>query len=45
MQLRDYQQQAVDSVINYFVEGNQGNPVVAMPTGTGKSLVIAGLGL
>lgn len=43
MQLRDYQQQAVDSVINYFVEGNQGNPVVAMPTGTGKSLVIAGL--
>lgn len=42
MQLRDYQNEAVNSVINYFYEKN-GNPVIAMPTGTGKSLVIAGL--
>lgn len=42
MQLRDYQQVAVDSTLNYFIEGKRGNPVVAMPTGTGKSLTIAG---
>ncbi len=42
MQLRDYQQGAVDATINYFVEGKRGNPVVAMPTGTGKSITIAG---
>lgn len=39
-QYRDYQYQAVESVYSYF--GNHtGNPVVAMPTGTGKSVVIA----
>lgn len=43
MKLRDYQNEAVDSVIQYFSAGNTGNPVIAMPTGTGKSLVIAGL--
>lgn len=42
MILRDYQQWAVDAIWRYF-ETNTGNPVVAMPTGTGKSLVIAGL--
>lgn len=42
MQLRDYQQEAVDSVFNYFTHAD-GNPVIAMPTGTGKSLVIAGI--
>lgn len=41
MQLRDYQQEAVTATIAYFRE-KEGNPVVAMPTGTGKSLVIAG---
>jgi DNA repair protein RadD len=30
---RDYQQYAIDSVINYFSEGNVGNPIIAMPTG------------
>lgn len=45
MQLRDYQAGAVYDVIKYFEDGgeNAGNPIVAMPTGTGKSLVIAGL--
>lgn len=42
MQLRDYQAHAVDSVFRYFSEGNKGNPILALPTGTGKSVVIAG---
>jgi DNA repair protein RadD len=37
---RDYQIEAVNSVPRYF-ETNDGNPVLAMPTGTGKSVVIA----
>jgi DNA repair protein RadD len=43
MQLRDYQTEAVESVFRYFANGGNGHPLVAMPTGTGKSLVIAGL--
>lgn len=39
--LRDYQDAAVGSIFRYFEEGGQGNPLVALPTGTGKSLVIA----
>lgn len=41
MKPRDYQDYAVAEIFRYFIEGNRGNPVVAMPTGTGKSLVIA----
>lgn len=41
--LRDYQQECVDSVLHYFMEGNKGNPVVATPCGTGKSLILAGM--
>ena len=37
---RYYQTEAVDSIFDYF-RNNSGNPVVAMPTGTGKSVVIA----
>lgn len=37
---RDYQVEAVGSVYTYF-QNNYGNPVIAMPTGTGKSVVIA----
>lgn len=36
----DFQNEAVDSIFNYF-ENNAGNPLVVMPTGTGKSVVIA----
>ncbi len=45
MELRDYQLEAVYSVMRYFdkYKGDAGNPLIAMPTGTGKSLVIAGL--
>lgn len=40
IQARSYQKEAVGSLYTYF--GKQtGNPVVAMPTGTGKSVVIA----
>jgi DNA repair protein RadD len=42
MKLRDYQIAAEQSVFDYF-ESNSGNPIVAMPTGTGKSVVIASL--
>lgn len=41
MQLRQYQLDAKNSIYNYFMKGGNGNPLVAMPTGTGKSLVIA----
>jgi len=40
--LRYYQEDAVDSVFSYFIS-HKGNPIIAMPTGTGKSLVIAEL--
>lgn len=40
MKLRDYQDAAVDSIFQYFAQGGQGNPIVALPTGTGKSVVI-----
>lgn len=40
--LRYYQENAVDSVFDYFA-AKTGNPIIAQPTGTGKSLVIAGL--
>lgn len=40
IQPRLYQREAVDSLYRYFTE-QDGNPVVALPTGTGKSVVIA----
>jgi DNA repair protein RadD len=40
IQPRSYQLEAEQSIWNYFGE-KQGNPLVAMPTGTGKSVVIA----
>lgn len=38
--LRPYQQAAVDSLYQWF-ENNSGNPLVVVPTGGGKSLIIA----
>ena len=40
IQPRSYQVEAVQSIFNYFAT-QTGNPLVAMPTGTGKSIVIA----
>ena len=43
--LRDYQEEAVDSVFRYFAKHGtmSGNPLIQLPTGTGKSLVIAAI--
>jgi DNA repair protein RadD len=40
MQTRWYQSEAVDALFGYF-QHFTGNPIIAMPTGTGKSVVIA----
>lgn len=42
MEFRWYQREAVDSIYNYFESGNTGNPVIALQTGLGKSVVIGG---
>lgn len=45
MKLRPYQEEAVQSLYRYFTEHPTDatkNPVIAMPTGTGKAVVIAG---
>jgi DNA repair protein RadD len=41
--LRDYQQAAVDATIAYLCEHKEKHPVVSLPTGAGKSHVIAAL--
>lgn len=40
MQERWYQAEAEDSIYNHYRYNSGGNPIVAMPTGTGKSVVI-----
>ena len=40
MELRTYQREAVDAIYRYF-ERNVGNPLVVMPTASGKSFVMA----
>lgn len=39
-QTREYQDWAKDSFFSYF-QNKSGNPIIAMPTGTGKSITIA----
>lgn len=39
--LRDYQTAAIEAVWRYFLEGGTGNPIIALGTGTGKSLINA----
>lgn len=43
MSLRDYQQRAVDSVWDDLTTHEEGNPLVVLPTGAGKTHVIASL--
>ena len=43
MQLRDYQIRALDQLYNWFSANPNGNPVLNMPGGSGKSVVIASL--
>lgn len=43
MKLRDYQQRSIDHLYSWFGAGNPGNPCLVLPTGAGKSHVIAAL--
>jgi DNA repair protein RadD len=43
MKLRDYQQKAIDDLYRWFADGNKGNPCLELPTGSGKSHIIAAL--
>ena len=42
IQLRDYQREAVDAIFDYFESPDgTGNPLAVLPTGSGKSLILA----
>lgn len=41
--LRDYQQRAIDKLYGWFESGGQGNPCLNLPTGSGKSHIVAAL--
>jgi len=41
--LRPYQQRAIDQLYHWFEHGNGGNPCLVLPTGSGKSWIIAAL--
>lgn len=43
MELRYYQAEAIDAFFSYFEGGNTGNPLIVIPTGGGKSYIIAEL--
>jgi len=42
-QLRPYQQSAVDSVVNHFLDRNVTRPLIVLPTGSGKTICFAAL--
>ena len=41
--MREYQQRAIDQLYAWFEAGNQGNPCLVLPTGSGKSHIVAAL--
>jgi DNA repair protein RadD len=41
--LREYQQRTIDQLYAWFEAGNKGNPCLVLPTGSGKSHIIAAL--
>lgn len=41
--LRDYQKRAIDDLYKWFSDGNKGNPCMVLPTGSGKSHIVAAL--
>jgi DNA repair protein RadD len=41
--LRDYQQRTIEQLYAWFEAGNEGNPCLVLPTGSGKSHIIAAL--
>ena len=42
MELREYQQRSINQLYDWF-RNNQGNPCLNLPTGSGKSIIIAEL--
>ena len=44
-ELRDYQKQAVDAAVRFFANPVKKNGVIVLPTGAGKSLVIANIAI
>lgn len=42
-QLRDYQKEAVEAAVSFFEAGSRRNGLIVLPTGAGKSLVIANI--
>ncbi len=38
---RWYQSEAVDAIYHYFMNGGKGNPIIALPTASGKSIIPA----
>lgn len=43
MRLRPYQEQAVNDLMQWFADGNDGDPCLVMPTGSGKSHIVAAI--
>lgn len=43
MQLRDYQQRSIDQLYKWFRDGKGENPCLVLPTGAGKSHIVAAL--
>jgi len=43
LQLRDYQQRSIDMLYQWFRDNPTGNPCLVLPTGAGKSLIVAEL--
>jgi DNA repair protein RadD len=41
--LRDYQQRTIRQLYDWFEAGNTGNPCIVLPTGAGKSHIVAAL--
>jgi len=41
--LREYQQRSIDQLYAWFAAGHEGNPCLVLPTGSGKSHIIAAL--
>src|ERR1700761_6096910 len=38
---RWYQEEAINSIYQYFMDGGKGNPLIALPTAAGKSIIPA----
>jgi len=41
--LREYQQRSIDQLYRWFGDGGEGNPCIVLPTGSGKSHIVAEL--